>query len=683
MIPTKPLTAEQIARQQRKIEKDRRRKQYEDLQVQGTNNSSIVSKRSVEKIYDTKLHPEEKEWFASFVFKKVVRRSPAINRGYWIRMESIKSLVKQIVKLNPGKVVNVINLGCGFDPLPFQLFNYDEKLKFIDIDYPELVDNKYKMIIDSEDIMKLIGRDNNTINQTDDSDGIKLGLKINHDRYKLIGCDLKQSELYGKQLSHLLTNKDEINVFIAEVSLAYMKNQYSNKIIEISSNLPNSHFLILEQILPDSELNSFAQKMIAHFDKLRSSLYCIKNYPTKTDQIIRFKSYFPHVEINNLFENWQQLIETDVKVAINNIEQFDEWEEFIIFCQHYVILHGCNIEGQSLYKDSHASKTPTYETSSSISFSLDENLCHDERLELKFPGICELGDKILIQGGLKQSRTNETLIVNPKESTIEIVENNGDEVPARMCHTITSINNEETILIGGRTRPGVNLKDIYKFRNEKWIKLTEMKEGRSRHCTVKIDSDHILIFGGLEYDSSEDLFMIYQISTNEFYPLKITGDQITNLLGSDVDYNGQYGIILGGMINVDEPCVNDKLYKFTIDLNHKSIHLTIIGEDSYLFSRIGGHVKLINDRKMIIMGGISPKDIYTYQNNAISLEIKEEGYKIEYIPIADKIRQVKSPLLIGFGVIHDKSSRQLTIISGGAVCYSFGSGYNGVYTIRY
>lgn len=88
MTSTPKLDANQLARQRKKLEKDRRKKVYDDQQVQGTNNSSIVSKRSVEKLYTQVLQPELGEWFQYFV-PKGKRRSPAINRGYWIRMELI------------------------------------------------------------------------------------------------------------------------------------------------------------------------------------------------------------------------------------------------------------------------------------------------------------------------------------------------------------------------------------------------------------------------------------------------------------------------------------------------------------------------------------------------------------------------------------------------------------------
>lgn len=75
--------------------------------VMATNNSSIVSKRSVEKLYLPEPH------FFRYFVKKPIRRAPTINRGYWLRMRAIDWVVKQFLEKpsQQGKVV--INLGCG------------------------------------------------------------------------------------------------------------------------------------------------------------------------------------------------------------------------------------------------------------------------------------------------------------------------------------------------------------------------------------------------------------------------------------------------------------------------------------------------------------------------------------------------------------------------------------------
>jgi hypothetical protein len=75
-----------------------------------TNNSSIVSKRSVEKLY----YADEPHFFRYFV-KKFQRRAPLINRGYWLRLRAIDVLVRDFLRgaRGRGKRGVVVNLGCG------------------------------------------------------------------------------------------------------------------------------------------------------------------------------------------------------------------------------------------------------------------------------------------------------------------------------------------------------------------------------------------------------------------------------------------------------------------------------------------------------------------------------------------------------------------------------------------
>lgn len=73
-----------------------------------TNKSSIVSKRSVEKLY----YADQAEFFRYFV-SKYKRRSPLINRGYWLRMKAIEHAVARFLAAATTKRKIVINLGCG------------------------------------------------------------------------------------------------------------------------------------------------------------------------------------------------------------------------------------------------------------------------------------------------------------------------------------------------------------------------------------------------------------------------------------------------------------------------------------------------------------------------------------------------------------------------------------------
>ena len=79
-----------------------------DRDVMDTNNSSIVSKRSVEKFY----RPDDVGYHRCFV-NKFKRRSPLINRGYWLRMKAVESTVARLLSKSTAKKRLVINLGCG------------------------------------------------------------------------------------------------------------------------------------------------------------------------------------------------------------------------------------------------------------------------------------------------------------------------------------------------------------------------------------------------------------------------------------------------------------------------------------------------------------------------------------------------------------------------------------------
>ncbi|RCK55629.1 tRNA wybutosine-synthesizing protein 4 [Candida viswanathii] len=663
---TTKLTPEQLARQKRKIEKDKRKKVYDDQQVQGTNNSSIVSKRSVEKLYSLALQPELGEFFKYFV-PKGKRRSPAINRGYWIRMELIRQMVIRIIDKNVGKRVNVVNLGCGFDPLAFQLLNvYKERndLNFIDIDYPDLVKNKYDMIQKAEEIKELIG----------DQRSSDLECLISTDHYKLVGCDLKHADKYQEILDKLVTDKDNVNIFIAEVSLAYMKPIYANSIIEISSKVNNSHFLILEQIMPDGPNNSFAKKMLYHFNHLRSPIQCVENYSTKELQLARFKEYYEFAEIKNLFENWKYLIEYDMKEKISRIEEFDEWEEFIIFCQHYIIVHACNID-QIYDVENEEPQEDMYTVDESFSVEHDDRF-DDEQFELKFPATSSIGSKVYVNGGLKQTRNDETLVVDLDNGRVTQLEKAGVTPSARMCHSFTNIN-DGLVLIGGRSRPGQYFSDAYKLASNEWTKLADLPSGRSRHSAVAVSDHQILIFGGLQEGSDEDVFLLYDIGDDAYKPLKVVGVNPGNLKSASMDY-ADFGLILGGISDLNIPEVNDKLYKFTINHGDAIIHVQEIFQHK-LLARIGSKFKFVTKDKILIVGGVSPFQLFTKEANIVSLSLT--SFEFGSVEIPENIRETVPPIFVGFELVESGDAKSLFIVGGGAVCYSFGSCYNSLYKI--
>lgn len=703
-----------LAKLQKRREKDQRRKHYDDQQVQGTNNSSIVSKRSVEKLYFPQIQQELGSWFSHFVPSlKKDRRSPAINRGYWIRMESIRRTLYKIIASQgrnkdlasressdkcKRKIINVVNLGCGFDPLPFQMLSMKNKdvvwddgefdVKFFDIDYPDLVQEKYLLIQKSDEIKQLIG----------DEVGNDTLCKLNTANYKLIGCDLKNLSQYQQIVDHLFskdTSSDEMNIFIAEVSLAYMKPEYANPVIGISSKTSNSNFIILEQIMPDGAHNAFATKMLYHFAHLRSPIQCVELYSTKLQQLQRFQLYYNFAEVRNLFENWQWLIEDDeIKGQMMQVEEFDEWEEFILFCQHYIVLHATNDERQLVYDeklthdfqvDEEEEERVVFEIDEGVKLSIDDRFDEEvDILQVKFPACSRLNDKVYVHGGLKQTRTNETIVVDYKSGKIErqLQDESREVIPKpRMCHCLTNVGGD-LILSGGRTRPCDVKGDVYKFDGQHWSHIVQLDAPRARHSTVAINKDEVLIFGGLQESSNADPFIILNVKTNQILSLEPRGEYIENLNSATIVYNQDKneGYIYGGFNECHLPNVNDRLYKFTIDYDSNQIKLDVVLQH-LMFARIGSQAQLINNgNKLLIAGGVSSETILTSKTNIVTLQLDTLVFKSVEVPL--NVSSKHPIILIGFGLVAMNQHLSL-IVGGGAVCYSFGSCYNCVYRLEY
>lgn len=73
-----------------------------------TNSSCIISKRSVERIYY-----KQEQGFLNFFVSNFQRRSPLINRGYWLRMKAIDFVVRSFLSESSEKRKILVNLGAG------------------------------------------------------------------------------------------------------------------------------------------------------------------------------------------------------------------------------------------------------------------------------------------------------------------------------------------------------------------------------------------------------------------------------------------------------------------------------------------------------------------------------------------------------------------------------------------
>lgn len=119
-----------------------------DSAVQGTNDSSVLSKISA-----AELGYVQDDFLKHFA-TKFARRSPLVNRGYYIRAKLIDFAIKEfLTRVNNDDLKNqVINVGAGFDSTYFRLksLNLLERTLFIEVNVT--LDPNVKLVLNVKSI---------------------------------------------------------------------------------------------------------------------------------------------------------------------------------------------------------------------------------------------------------------------------------------------------------------------------------------------------------------------------------------------------------------------------------------------------------------------------------------------------------------------------------------------------
>ncbi|GME75736.1 unnamed protein product [[Candida] boidinii] len=559
-----------------------------------------------------------------------------------------------------------------------QYKNTSWNLTTIDVDYPDLIKNKCKMIDSSPELQDIIDLKEKQVYDANSP------IQLRTESYAAVGCDLKNVDNFHKIMSELgLDNQDSVSIFIAEVSLAYMLPQHADPVIKETSLFANSHFIILEQLLTAGINHPFARTMLNHFNHLKAPIQCVETYPTIPHQIARFTSLgYSSVEATDLLGIWDYVIDSEVKQKISQIEAFDEWEEFMLFCQHYIVLHATISNVTNLLPANKSKLENENEAESKIldvakgKISIQQDVGNKDILKRKFIAGSNIDeDKFIITGGAFQSRLTDSVLLSSKQTPFMISKT---KMSGRLSNSCVTLKDNTLYSFGGRSIPGRPLQDIWKLKPGEdskefvWSRLnTELPEGRSKMCAVSVSETEALIFGG---SFAGELFLKFSADDDSITPMKVIGDVLTHKESASMCWNSKSnsGVIFGGL-NEDES-IDKSLYLFTIDNDTVKVKKLF---DSKLFARYGSKALFVNNEEILIIGGTS-KDIVFNQHNTI-IRVNISTGKIQQVSIDDE-NWAKSPIFVGFEIF--RHGNTVTCVGGGAVCFSFGSAWNPLFNIH-
>ncbi|RKP22154.1 hypothetical protein ROZALSC1DRAFT_26450 [Rozella allomycis CSF55] len=433
-----------------------------------------------------------------FLSQKVPKRAPLINRGYYLRCHIIQSLIKKLITEN--EIHQIINIGCGFDTLFHSILENFKSVKFIDVDFPELLERK-----------------NQIINQN---------VFGNLENYSSVGCDLRDLNNVEALLVENGVDFSKKTLFLAECVLTYVPHDQVQAILSwMTRKFDACAFILYEQVITKESTfahyfdDAFTFTMLNHFEKLQSSLRNIRKYPTLPSINKRLMSCgFDNVLIHDLGEYWYHWLDNDERNRIASLEMFDEYEEWDVKMGHYFV----SLALKNIKVENIVSKNEFKETINRNVTCLDSVTLSDF-CELSLPferwghTSVPLGNKIYTFGGLGKQRLDDLIITNADGESypcysLQFQNSFLTELErpcARVYHASIPINKHQFIVHGGRKSPKDALNDLmlYDINVDKWFLVNTINKGpkRFRH-KIFAKNGNIYVIGGLGEDIQNSLW---------------------------------------------------------------------------------------------------------------------------------------------------------------------------------
>jgi tRNA wybutosine-synthesizing protein 4 len=457
--------------------------------------------------------------------------------------------------------------------------------------------------------------------------------------------------------------------------------------------------------LPNGPNHPFAQKMLKHFENLQTPLQSVRHYQDLASQESRFLSAgWSSAYAHSLWDLWNDstFIAPPQKAALSAIEPFDEWEDFALFASHYFLLiarttsKGGTILSDGCFKHfepgfkldlAHLTRQIALRSTSGQPF---RGIFSKSGGHRRFGAIMSSSHGLFGHyGGIgSQARLNTTHVYKPNDIADTSITIPSLEIEPRMCHTITALQGDSCLLVGGRTSPDRAMSDCWIYTDARWRRVEDIPTPLYRHCAVAIGLETtdpgVLVFGGKTCGGRVvDSWFLWRSSIG-WVQVGVLGREIQPRFGAVMAAFGpSEGIVLGGM--ADDGSIGGGIRKWSIQnlRSNPSVHLTEYdrldlptGDASTAIYRFGACLTW-SSIGLLLIGGISthllPQD---YDIVCLARKLPTEDSVSRHFELSRISYGIEGERLLLAGHSVYAYTDSIIIAGGGALCFSFGSYWN-------
>jgi len=449
--------------------------------------------------------------------------------------------------------------------------------------------------------------------------------------------------------------------------------------------------------------------MLSHFDKLKTPLKSVFEYPSLEAQRRRFSHLgWARVEVDSLWQVWtnDKWISATKRRELDEIEPFDEWEEFALFAGHYCVVIAKNT---AIMTSEQADDTAVPDQSPQrqypgLSWSAYPGLDGKRRFGAVLKLHDDLGGGVFANtfgiGTNNRLRSCDFYTTSVLPSKFKTPTSGPG---SRVCHAIVDLGHWGSLLVGGRASPTTALRDCWHFSIERnrWSPADDLPVPLYRHALTRLGRSSMVLLVGGKSDASTifDGCLLYRGSSG-WTKCGISGSMYQPVFGamlvsfSEADFgsdlgDGQEGdgvedrdtvvfrgILAGGLLRDGTVARCPSRWELKVPENGEPTinfePISASGDIKDLICRFASYALPIEDTRLAILGGIKHDGIVPQDEELLVIDVSYSSLElVARCPLVESngLSKRSRPLLVGTSVSLNDAGQIVTMGGGATVSH--------------